>query len=770
MAMTPDPQTLAEQARDLYIRHIDAGLEHAAAVAVDATKALLTQAAAKEVVDRRLETASRMVKAVRQWRALIVRNLRNAKDGGASTVYGRALDPQSEGLGRALSLVDDAAMEREVIALRMTQSMLDRSNSEFNYLRTRMCSLLSVTDLADRDMLRPHVLARTALEDWREAELPFEAWIDIQYPMQDELTQLANEAYYETNRWLRDQGVLPDIDPRHRIRRSIGGVNVGGQTDRLASPSADPRGISVMEQLRGLIGGFQALQGLIPQAMGVGSGQGFASSASQGMPQAAPAGMWSSGPTGAAVAPQAAPPLSPGVARATEAAVQGYLTRLRSLGDDEEAPPKVPEVIEQLEAERREIKQVAASREERGTIEVVALMFQNILSEDRLPPGLRVWFARLQVPVMRVAMTEPEFFADPDHPARRLMDRLGESVLGLGASGVTAGEAVQAEIRRIVQVIEAYPETGSRVFRTALEEFEAFLQGQLSDKSEANRRSVSLAQQIEQRETLVVRFTIELRKMLDEVPVADGIRQFLFDVWADVMATAAVADGVVSERALAAKRVAADLIWSAAAKVSRVERAEVLKKLPVLQRALRDGMQTAGVSAERQDELLKGVNEALAAGFTAKAAVISSEKLRQLTEQFEALSELLPDSNGVEFDEATVREITALSGSDLEVVASGGDEPDAEALSRARTLAMGGWFELQGPEGPRTAQLVWRGMGGQLYLFLTPEGAPSLYQFRRLAAHLKAGLVTAQEQETLTARASRKVLDILMAEPQRLDA
>lgn len=766
MAPTPDPQALADQARDLYIRHIDAGMEHAAAVAVDATKALLTQAAAKEVVDRRLDTASRMVKAVRQWRSLVVRDLRNAKDSGASTLYGRALDPQAGRPGRGLSLVDDAAMELEVIATRMTQSMLDRSNAEFNYLRTRMCSLLGVSDLAERDMLRPHVLARMVLEDWREAELPFEGWMDIQYPMQDEFTQLANEAYYETNRWLRDQGVLPDIDPRHRIRRSTGGVNVSSQVDRMPPPSADPRGLSVMEQLRSLIGGFPALQGFAAQPPGPAAAQGFLSSALQGLPQAPAQGMWSSG--GTPTAPVAAS-LSPAVARATEAAVQGYLTRLRSLGDDEETPPQVPEIIEQLDAERREIKQVASSREERSTIEVVALMFQNILSEDRLPPGLRVWFARLQVPVMRVAMTEPEFFADPDHPARRLIDRLGESVLGLGATGVTAGDAVQAEIRRIVQVIEAYPETGSRVFRTVLEEFESFLQGQLSDKSEANRRGVTLAQQIEQRETLVVRFTIELRKMLDEVPVAEGIRQFLFDVWADVMATAAVADGVASERAMAAKRVAADLIWSAAAKVSREERAEVLKKLPTLQRALREGMVTAGVHADRQDELLKGVNEALAAGFTAKAAVIPSDKLRELTEQFEALSDLLPDADGVEFDEATVREITALSGSDLQVVASGGDEPDAESLSRARTLAMGGWFELQGPDGPRTAQLVWRGMGGQLYLFLTPEGAPSLYQFRRLAAHLKAGLVTAHEQETVTARASRKVLDILLAEPQRLE-
>jgi hypothetical protein len=32
---------------------------------------------------------------------------------------------------------------------------------------------------------------------------------------------------------------------------------------------------------------------------------------------------------------------------------------------------------------------------------------------------MRVWFARLQMPVLRVAVSEPDFFATVDHPARR---------------------------------------------------------------------------------------------------------------------------------------------------------------------------------------------------------------------------------------------------------------------------------------------------------------------------------------------------------------
>ncbi|MER8281059.1 DUF1631 family protein, partial [Acinetobacter baumannii] len=89
----------------------------------------------------------------------------------------------------------------------------------------------------------------------------------------------------------------------------------------------------------------------------------------------------------------------------------------------------------------------------------VALMFQSILSEDRLPPSIRVWFARLQVPVLRVALAEPQFFSDLNHPARKLIDRMGSCVMGFDASSIN-GNALETEIRRVVQVIEQYPETG----------------------------------------------------------------------------------------------------------------------------------------------------------------------------------------------------------------------------------------------------------------------------------------------------------------------
>jgi uncharacterized coiled-coil protein SlyX len=414
----------------------------------------------------------------------------------------------------------------------------------------------------------------------------------------------------------------------------------------------------------------------------------------------------------------------------------------------------------------REWRQGPATQEERTTLEIVALMFHGILAEERVPASARVWFTRLQMPVLRVALTEPELFASPDHPTRRLIDRMGACLLGFGRKGPAADEALELEIKRIVQVVEAYPDSGRRVFQTVFGEFEKFLESSYSEQSETSRRSVSLAQQLEQRETLAIQNTIEFRRMLEGEPVQDGVRQFLFDVWADVLATVSVSQGPSSERTRAMKRVASDLIWSAGAKVTREDRADVLRRMPALLKAIREGMSTAGIPAERQEDLIKKLNDSLTEGFTAKAAPLPQRKLQDLMEQLESLEEMLPESLQIDIDESFVRDIPGASDTELEVVVDGGGEPITAMLSWARELPVGSWYMLKHGSTERPVQLVWQGTRRLLALFVSADGQCKLFQLRRLAAYLQSGLIQPAQDEDLTIKGIRGTLDILSILPK----
>jgi len=458
--------------------------------------------------------------------------------------------------------------------------------------------------------------------------------------------------------------------------------------------------------------------------------------------------------------------MAPALGQAIEAAEMRV--RQHAEGQPGQATVTPDIVLNDLQENRRQLKQAASTPNERAIIEIVALLFQSILMEERLPASIRVWFARLQMPVLRVAVTEPDFFANVDHPARALIDRMGSCVMGFAAGARPEDDSLPAEIKRIVQVVEAYPDTGRRVFQTVLIEFEKFLERYFRDHNEVSRKGVSLAQQVEQRETWAIQYTIELRKMLENVPVQEGVRDFLFRVWADVLAHSAVLSGPSSDDTRSLKRAAGDLIWSASAKHSREDRADVLRRLPPLLKTLRDGMARAGLGVDQQDQQIKALNAALAAAFSARSATLTTDHLKEVTERLEALDEILPNLAEVELDAQTLRDLSGHESDDLEVVAEGGTMPTPAMMAWARELQIGSWFQLDYRNRQETVQFAWTGLQKQLNLFVTPGGRGVLFQLHRLAAFLQAGLLVPLEDESLTVRATRQALAKLDADPGRL--
>jgi len=789
MATSASPDSLAGQARRLYTEELVKGLVAVVQTAMDTARALLDKPSEHAALLRRRELMQALSGGAQTWHRGIVSGLRAALQGGV-TASRTGNFPPSGGGRETLSLVPDDTIELEIVTSRLALAIMDRASWEFADLRSRVAHLEGRAELDPHDMLRAHVFSRIIFDAWRITGLTLEHWREIQPVLHDEFALLVEEAYHETNRWLMNHHVLPEVDLRPFIRRS----------------RTHPNAPAGWQPGRDEHSGMQAPTGYGPSVPASGAGLGWSGGGRDGrgaqgsvgeetrlMTRTAP--LARSREHAEAVlgrlnrligrhVPEFAPStraaglrghsrsaaLSPGLARAIDTAQIGIRQRLSPTTQAGEPMATAPVMLEELHQRKQLLKKAAATPEERATIEIVALLFQSILTEDRIPAVIRVWFARLQMPVLRVAVTEPDFFATIDHPARRLIDRMGACVMGFdsGSTAANANEALEKEIKRIVQVVEAYPDTGRRVFQTVLTEFEKFLEHYFSTENEATKRGVSLAQQVEQRETMAIQYTIELRRMLNEVPVQEGVRQYLFHVWADVLATTAVRFGAQGVQTKTMKRAAADLIWSASAKVTREERAEVIRRLPLLLKSLREGMASAGMNTEKQDEHIQQLNNSLAAAFTAKAAVIPDERLRELMERLETLEELLPEQADVDIDESMVLDLSGHQNSELEVVLDGGSMPTPAMVAWARELQVGSWYMLDRGGHNEAVQLAWHGMRKQLSLFVTPQGRCVLFQQHRLASYLQAGLMLPAQDEALTVRATRSALAKLDVDASRL--
>jgi hypothetical protein len=307
------------------------------------------------------------------------------------------------------------------------------------------------------------------------------------------------------------------------------------------------------------------------------------------------------------------------------------------------------------------------------------------------------------------------------------------------------------------------------VFQLVYDEFQKFLGKFLTEKSDT-QRLVSVAQQVEQKETMAVQYTIELRKMLNDMPVRDEIREFLFKVWAEVLAVAAVRHGGQHAETVALKKSAGDLVWSASAKPNRTERARVIQDLPQLLQRLRKGMTLLGLPAAEQEKHIKIIGDTLADAFMSKTASIPQAQIDAMTKRLANLEDFIAEDSNAELplDSESIEMMLGIDASMIEVISTGGSQPNGAMMGWANELQPGNWFTLDHNGKMRQVQYSWASDRRQLHLFAASDGYCYLMPLRRLGAYLQAGLLVPTEEEALTVRATRDALAKLDANPERL--
>jgi hypothetical protein len=788
------PLRAARHARQLYLRHLAASadglaqkLQQQLSEPTDSTSGPTTAASSASSASgsaqldgfsARQDLLMQLRQLAPDWvgharRALEALAQKLASTEGAHVRVGVATAPSST----ELSLMTDEMVEARILAARMALVVADKGSGEFNDLRLRL-QHLEKTDLDEDDPVRAGVFVHLLVQAWLDAGLTREHWQTCQSLVTAGLIPVVVEGWHDANRYLLEQGVLPNIDLRQLVRRT-GSSQPAGASTRAAAASggataggaAAPKGSAkAASPALGALSGAAAasvevanrlmrfLQDNLPAGArrGATAGQGTGPGKGQGTVQAGGQGAAQSAATDNAAFP------------ATE------IWNIPTIAVDWSTLASSAQGVRQ---QVRALKAASSNEHDKAVIEVVALIFENILAEERIPPSVRVWFARLQMPVLRIAVIDPEFLSSPEHPARLLIDRMGSCVLGFDSA--VSLEPLEQEIRRIVQVIEQYPETGRRVFELMHHEFNDFLSRHLHTDDHVGK-VVNLAKQVEQKETLTVKYTIELRKLLSEVAVRDEVRDFLFQVWVEVLAFATVKYGAQHEQSLALRNVASELLWAASAKSSRGERAKVIGRLPALLGQLREGMQLLGFDSARQEAQIQRLSDALTDAFMSRTQPIDSAWLNGLTQALAGLEDYLGDletgyhSGAEDHFELSADSIELITGVDASAITVLPDTPQSreavtpESVAAARQLVLGAWYDLEHNGQRVVVQLVWRSGRHQLYLLARPPEQSFLMQAGRLAHYLQVGLLRSCEAEPLTTRATRDALDKLSANPERL--
>ena len=296
-----------------------------------------------------------------------------------------------------------------------------------------------------------------------------------------------------------------------------------------------------------------------------------------------------------------------------------------------------------IRAHREELRQASTGMLDHMVIEVVGSLFDQILSDPRVSPQMARQIARLQLPVLRVALADTSFFSSRKHPVRRFVNRIASLACAFDDFSDGPGRQFLERVRDLVQEIIDGDFDQVEVYAAKLTMLEAFIEQQSEVAVEAHGAAATLLNGRETELRVQQAYMQQLQAALAAVPMDDYLRDFLTQVWSQAIALASRRDGPQAERTLRLRRAATELVMSVQPKGTPALRKAFLMQLPGLMKTLNDGMSAIGWPEPAQREFYGRLLPAHAESLKGQAASDLSRNL--LAKQLEAAFNLpLPDA------------------------------------------------------------------------------------------------------------------------------
>ena len=256
-----------------------------------------------------------------------------------------------------------------------------------------------------------------------------------------------------------------------------------------------------------------------------------------------------------------------------------------------------------IRAHRDELMQASPGKLDHMVIDVVGSLFDQILSDARVPPQMARQIARLQLPVLRVALVDTNFFSSRRHPVRRLINRIASLSCAFDDFEGGPGKEFVERVSSLVQDIIDGDFDQVDLYASKLDELEGFAASQIKS-SDQHAGAIAVLQTKESDLRVQQRYLTHLRVALSAVPIPEFLRDFICQVWSQALVQASRQHGEQGEVTLRLQHVARDLVMSAQPKGSLAMRKRFLMQLPTLMRGLNEGMRLIGWPEQAQKDFL----------------------------------------------------------------------------------------------------------------------------------------------------------------------
>lgn len=235
-------------------------------------------------------------------------------------------------------------------------------------------------------------------------------------------------------------------------------------------------------------------------------------------------------------------------------------------------------------------------------LDTLSLIFDAIFAMPDLPDVVKSILSRLQIPLLRTAILDDTFFANTQHPARQLINRMARAACGL-PSDTGRDHPLCERLSQLADSARAAMESNESGLKPQLEELERLIAERDQSHQFNSQPYMHLVKDHERR----LNASVQARKWLNEQLTqcsAPTIRDFLVNHGLRIMQNAAETGGANGERWQASSTTLNELLWSIQPKQTPEERKRLVALVPVLLKRLNSELDQLGVSTEARAPFL----------------------------------------------------------------------------------------------------------------------------------------------------------------------
>lgn len=650
----------------------------------------------------------------------------------------------------SLSLVDHSQLEQQVATDNLINKLRTRYADQIRLLTVRVNHVIPSIDLADAQMpLSPEVLCGGVAEACADLDIDIRAKLVVLKLFDRLLADTLGDFYQEANRTLVNEGVLPDMK-RPPIGQAGGpraASHAGGQPPQRTSERR-PAGGSSRNDGDQSKATFSELSALLHRG-GEGEGTGQAMSG------------------------------------------EGYLDTDRLMArlsevqatSDQWSAQQIVTLTDQLKpvlaAENGNLLDVG--QVDNDVINLVGMLFDFILEDRQLHPVMKSLISRLQIPVLKVALSDKNFFNRGGHPVRKLLNELALSAIGWTEKRPGQRDPLRDKIESVVERVLTEFTDNVGLFEELLSDFSHFMDLDRRRRELVEQRLRDAEEGRAKQERASEAADGMIADLLVNRNVPAPVSQLLQEAWSKYLQWVVLREGEDSQRWTDARNLTERLVWSVdPIPVSETTRSDLLRAIPAIVDDLRKALQEIAWDPFATDAIVRDLELAHVDVFQrlVTAPARSEPPVQPLPE-----TALEPEARAESAEPAQTPEVGPAEAAQADtgpspeapapVQASGPAEATvssaepAEAiaqewLDRADALRVGSWIEMTKDDTKVRCKLAAFIKATGKYIFVNRSGAKVAEHHRQdLAQALASGDISMLDDGLIFDRALESIIDNL---------